>query len=283
MKKKTGKLIAMVMAAVMMLSTGLPVYAKEGSAGSVEELIAAGAVIGLDASGNFAVYYTASPVYGPDYQFGDVPVSVVIPGALTSGLTNAQIRSTLIPSQITPGGVVVYGWDCTDMINGTVIEWPAVYLNAIDEAGITNEMSDYDKCVAINNYLCNKIRYDLEGWKGRPDGLEYKLLASGALEPGRYGEMSLHYGIGVCYNYADAFLNMAGMLGIPCNKVVSKSLKHAWNEVYIDGVAYHIDVTWNDMDAGVPVPNQYLMSTQRWDDHQSFDLAYEWGDSSLLR
>ena len=73
------------------------------------------------------------------------------------------------------------------------------------------------------------------------------------------------------------------MLGIPCNKVVSKSLKHAWNEVYIDGVAYHIDVTWNDMDAGVPVPNQYLMSTQRWDDHQSFDLAYEWGDSSLLR
>ena len=95
--------------------------------------------------------------------------------------------------------------------------------------------------------------------------------------------MSLKYGIGVCYNYADAFLNMAGMLGIPCNTIVSKSLKHAWNEVYIDGVTYHLDITWNDTDAGSSIPNLYLMSTERWADHQAADLAYEWGDGSLFR
>ena len=50
----------------------------------------------------------------------------------------------------------------------------------------------------------------------------------------------------VCEGYAKAYSYMMDLVGIRSYVVTSDLLKHAWNIVYIDGVKYHVDVTWDD-------------------------------------
>lgn len=50
----------------------------------------------------------------------------------------------------TPNGVKIYS-DSPDE------KWNEYITDAIDAAGITNEMTEYEKCVAINNYICGYL------------------------------------------------------------------------------------------------------------------------------
>lgn len=54
----------------------------------------------------------------------------------------------------------------------------------------------------------------------------------------------------VCQGYALAYMYLLKRAGIDSYYCNSYFLGHAWNIVYIDGKAYHVDVTWDD-----PVPN----------------------------
>lgn len=161
------------------------------------------------------------------------------------------------PTQVTPNGVLVYGEYTTDLWGLNSMPYPAVYLNAIDAAGITNEMGDMEKCVRINNYICAVVTYEecedfnTPEWAGR--GLVN-------------GEYALTTGHGICMDYADAFQTMCSMVGIDCTHINSAMMMHGWNEVVIDGVTYYNDVTWNDTTG-----NAYLMSPVLWADHAYAD------------
>ena len=50
----------------------------------------------------------------------------------------------------------------------------------------------------------------------------------------------------VCMGYALAYDYLLKEVGIDSYYCSSNSLNHAWNIVYIDGVKYHVDVTWDD-------------------------------------
>ncbi len=50
----------------------------------------------------------------------------------------------------------------------------------------------------------------------------------------------------VCMGYALAYDYLLKEVGIDSYYCSSSSLNHAWNIVYIDGVKYHVDVTWED-------------------------------------
>jgi hypothetical protein len=50
----------------------------------------------------------------------------------------------------------------------------------------------------------------------------------------------------VCDGYAAAYSYLLDKVGIESDLCVSESLEHAWNIVYLDGKAYHVDVTWDD-------------------------------------
>jgi hypothetical protein len=52
--------------------------------------------------------------------------------------------------------------------------------------------------------------------------------------------------IAVCDGYAAAYSYLLDKVGIQSDICVSKSLEHAWNIVYLDDKAYHVDVTWDD-------------------------------------
>ena len=169
---------------------------------------------------------------------------------------------------ITPGGVPVYGAWSTSYTPEQV----ALLYNAIDAAGITNEMSQYDKCVAINNYVCAVMTYT-QSSKDNPafgtgDGL--CVLQGG--------------GRGMCIHYADLYQTMCEAIGINCKLAEgynpNNMVSHAWDAVFIDGKVYYVDPTYNDTAAG----NLYLMSETLWPDHifWSYDEDETYEDKEMI-
>ncbi len=107
---------------------------------------------------------------------------------------------------------------------------------------ITAGMSDWDKAIAINNYLVNLMSYD------------YTYTHCTTFD-------ALAYGTGVCQGYANAYQRLMNAAGIPTDYVRgygwsgSEWGRHGWNRVLIDGQYYYVDVTWNDSSS----PNRYLL------------------------
>lgn len=63
-------------------------------------------------------------------------------------------------------------------------------------------------------------------------------------------------GVSVCAGYSRAFQYLMQQVGIPCYYCVGYANgEHAWNIVYIDGVYYPVDVSWDDGSAN---PYQYF-------------------------
>ncbi|BBH22796.1 hypothetical protein Back11_41410 [Paenibacillus baekrokdamisoli] len=102
-------------------------------------------------------------------------------------------------------------------------------------------MSEYDRELAIHNYLLLHLAYDYENYKNGtiPDD-SYTI----------YG--ALFKGIAVCQGYAYSAKLLLSMAGIETHIVTgtAKGIAHAWNKVKIGGSYYNLDVTWDD-----PVPD----------------------------
>lgn len=117
----------------------------------------------------------------------------------------------------------------------------------IDEI-IQEDMSDLEKEIAINTYLCQNITYDhkaLENAK-KKNMKETDKQYRDAFNV--YG--ALINGKAVCAGYAGAFKILADKAGLECIIVTGSlegGLAHEWNKVRIDGKWQIIDVTNNDM------------------------------------
>lgn len=196
---------------------------------------------------------------------------------ITVNAAGTQFIEGVIPTAVTPGGVTVYGCYYDDFpITLYTLDFPEEYLLAIDAAGITNEMTEYEKCVAINNYLCEVAEY------GMSETTMESAFASGGLfmveqilstfrSTSSSGVGLLRNGKAICSGYADAFQTMTSMLGMYSFTLTSDSLNHAWNVVVADGEIYFVDVTWNDC-LGT---SDYLMSTTLWEDHDAADIMLD--------
>jgi hypothetical protein len=102
---------------------------------------------------------------------------------------------------------------------------------------ISPGMSDYEKELAIHDYLINHCRYDRES------------LGQGEIPPeshSAYGALVM--GTAVCEGYAKAAKLLLDGAGIENTIVIgdSKGVSHAWNLVKIQGEYYHLDTTWDD-------------------------------------
>lgn len=99
---------------------------------------------------------------------------------------------------------------------------------------IRPEMSDFEKALAVHDYIVASTEY-----------------ANEALELGDYGEEGKATSVilnkkGVCQGYAAAYSVFLKCLDIESRFVVSTSMKHMWNQVKIDNQWYHVDTTWDD-------------------------------------
>ena len=97
--------------------------------------------------------------------------------------------------------------------------------------------STYEKISKVHDYLVDNISYDTT----------YSNIGTYSI----YGALAKN--ICVCEGYAKAFKYILDDIGIPCELIkgvgttsTGEQENHAWNDVYIDGNWYAIDVTWDD-------------------------------------
>ncbi|WAM33826.1 S-layer homology domain-containing protein [Caldicellulosiruptor morganii] len=118
---------------------------------------------------------------------------------------------------------------------------------------IDQTYNDYDKVLALHDWLALHTRYDLEGYLN--NDVPYESHTA-------YG--ALINGVAVCNGYATGMLALLedadvetieiyGMAGIGSSKEY-----HAWNMVYLEDNWYHLDVTWDDDDYYNTVEHYYF-------------------------
>ena len=109
---------------------------------------------------------------------------------------------------------------------------------------IPADTNDVLKEKAIHDILCDIVTYD-------------KSIDISKIKPGEtisdvfnaYG--AICEGKAVCEGYTKAFQYLSYLVGINASRVSgeSESVGHMWNSVSINGVWYHIDVTWDDVES----------------------------------
>lgn len=169
------------------------------------------------------------------------PASASVAQGTTKTFSNGEV---FVANGVTPKGLTI--WCMKGDEDGT---WPDYIIQAYDACGITNDMSDYDKAVAINNYICSVVDYAYE------NGVDDRALYSACLS----------YGKANCVGFSHAFDCLCTVAGVYSNQVVgtANGSAHAWNYVLIDNIKYWVDVTYNDANN-----NAYLMSTESFADHE---------------
>ncbi|CAI3193986.1 MULTISPECIES: transglutaminase domain-containing protein [Clostridium] len=124
-------------------------------------------------------------------------------------------------------------------------------LQTITNSIIRNNMSDYEKVKAINDYLVNRYEYD------------YDLLDrvtkvnSGTVTDENYIEevynrinvySALKTSKTVCQGYSMTAYKMMKYAGLEC-RIIEGTLnggEHVWNKVKVNGIWYYLDITNND-------------------------------------
>lgn len=113
-----------------------------------------------------------------------------------------------------------------------------------------NCSSNYDKILALHDWVCSYIRYDLDS------------VNSGAIPP-YFAEEVVTSRSAVCLGFATLYAALCRSIDIPCNVVsgyalgvgadtdwsdatiVTDEQNHAWNEAYVDGRWVIVDTTWD--------------------------------------
>jgi len=115
-------------------------------------------------------------------------------------------------------------------------------------AGITN---DYDKAVAIHDWVCNNIYYDWDSYSSK----SYTGMDTSALG-------TLHSKRSVCDGYSNLTAALLRAAGVPAKKISgfalgvssdywpenydpNKDTNHAWNEFWANGRWVILDTTWD--------------------------------------
>lgn len=149
---------------------------------------------------------------------------------------------------------------------------------------IDESMSDYEKELAIHDYITGWSRFDYSVFgRSQSDG-----FTDGSDTP--YGVLVAQSAM--CHGYSSTFQLFMDMLDIECITVFgipgSNGVEHSWNMVKLDGEWYCVDTAWDDPIGGSPchtyfnVTSDYLRkgSIHRWDETsvpEADGTAYAYG------
>ena len=153
-------------------------------------------------------------------------------------------------------------------------------VNAFMYSFIAPNMSDFEKEMQIIKYLVATTTYAEEEEYNPTPGINDSYKAYGALVNHR----------ATCSGYAKAFDLLAKSIGLSSTIVtgIAKNsggieAPHAWNQIYLDGDWYNVDVTWEDPKTNVEVGfnqlfNKYINGT---DAEFAFDHTRENGNACI--
>ncbi|MBO6114303.1 MAG: hypothetical protein J6P57_04520 [Lachnospiraceae bacterium] len=125
-------------------------------------------------------------------------------------------------------------------------------INEIIPRIIKSDMTDYEKELAIHDYIVTNCEYGYVDYSN-----DYAYRAYGALVQGK----------AVCNGYAEAMALLLNCVGVE-NEIMTgwaSSELHAWNRVRLDGKWYQVDSTWDD-----PIPDRGSFAG-----HQFFNVTDE--------
>ena len=100
-----------------------------------------------------------------------------------------------------------------------------------------SSLGEKEKALLLHDRLALRCEYD-------PVAIQTNLNSQSDNADNLYGAIVSRRAI--CEGYAKAYWYLLEQVGIDCGMVTSRSLNHAWNIVYIDDTAYHVDVTRDD-------------------------------------
>ena len=107
------------------------------------------------------------------------------------------------------------------------IEFIKKYIDDFINTKLNLSMSNYDKIKTFHDHIVNSTKYDENN--SFESYTAYNLITSG---------------LSICGGYSDIMSIYLNTLGIKNYKIASSN--HIWNLVELDGVWYHLDVTWDD-------------------------------------
>lgn len=111
-------------------------------------------------------------------------------------------------------------------------------------------LSDVDKALLLHDRIALITQYDHDG------------AQSGEIPPDSFTMYGvLGKGLAVCQGYAETYKYLLDRIGIENEMCTSEALNHAWNILYIDGVPYHVDITWDDSSGSRVYHYCFLIST----------------------
>ncbi len=112
---------------------------------------------------------------------------------------------------------------------------------------IKNTMTQKEKARVYYDWLVKNCDYDWDAYKSGSMGLA--TLSHGALIEGK----------AVCQGYTAAYNLLLKLEGIDCS--TEETFDHIWTTATLDGVLYHIDATWGDMN-NVPADRYFCMTPE---------------------
>ena len=128
-------------------------------------------------------------------------------------------------SNITISPTKLYDDVTIAMVNGAI---DGIYKELIKE-----NMTTREKIKAFHDYIINKVSYD----EDRANNSTSEYLSNTAYGP-------LFQNKAICSGYSDVMALFLDKIGVENHRIASET--HVWNHVKLDGVWYHLDLTWDD-------------------------------------
>ena len=119
-------------------------------------------------------------------------------------------------------------------IDNTLAQFHEVSNKLLNGVIHNDNLNDAEKALIVHDRLASYAKYDKGYYTDSIDPDSYTL----------YGPFIKR--ISVCQGFALAYAYLMNQAGIDTYYINSSDLNHAWNVIMIDGVAYYVDVTWDN-------------------------------------
>lgn len=132
---------------------------------------------------------------------------------------------------------------------------------ALDEC-ITEGMTDYEKELAIHDWICNSIKFDETSLA--------PITNTDLFADTPYGTLKYHNA--VCVGYATTFRLLTTMAGLECDVVHNSDYSHTWNVIKLDDGEYYIVDVYSDSSSGeIPLHSNFNVNQEAFLEFNEWD------------